>query len=147
MLKKRKKNIFFVCLFPQKKWFLTWNLETETYSEKKNAVWPFTFEPGVAPFQLTFLLICTRYQHSWGIPYLSKSHVCGHCGPWTCFHHSPVAQCNGIKSIQFFNKGGIPLAKTTLNMTLNQPESYQNVPIIFSSPTQPSTQPYLSLRN
>lgn len=39
------------------------------------------------------------------------------------------------------------MAKTTLNMTLNQLGSYQNVLITFSTPAQLSTQCYLSLRN
>lgn len=82
-----------------------------------------------------------------GKPLVWVKAVCGQCGPQTCFHHSTVVQCNVIKSIWFFNKGGTPLAKTTLNMTLNQLGSYQNVPIIFFTPTQLSSQCYLSLRN
>lgn len=96
---------------------------------------------------LLSFLVCTSWEHSWETPCLSKSCVCGQCGPQTCFHHSTVVQCNVIKSIWFFNKGRTPLAKTALNMTLNQLGSYQNVPIIFFTPTQLSSQCYQSLRN
>lgn len=143
--KKREKNRLFCFVFPRRN-----DSSSEIWKQKLTVKRQMLFDPlhlslVLHPSNLLSFLICTRCKHSWGISYLSKSHVCGHCGPWIGF--STVAQCNGIKSIWFFNKGGIPLAKTTLNMTLNQPGSYQNVPIIFSSPTQLSTQHYLSLRN
>lgn len=127
-------------------WFLICNLETETYSEKTDMLFD--------PLHLSLVLHPSNSPSTLSLPAesthdhtrLSKSCVCAHHGLWRCFHYLTAVHCNVIYSIRFFSKHGTPLAKTTLNLRLNGLRGYQNVWIIFITPTQLSLWHYISFR-